>query len=255
MDPTAFAIVKNEVHRLPHVDDKIQAIVYAQGNLYAEQISELLSTMSFDDDKLKTLQNCVSKMLPASCMGVFPILRWFRSDRSRVQAVQVLAGYITDPMNFNSFNELFPYAPDREMIRRVMTNRTGPPPMAPQYGPETVGNPYPYGRPKPRLDPNDPAYQLVDKTVDAVASGISSFLAPRRSQGAVVVNTPGTVVYQTTTSTSYPGGMTVVNPGGATVVSGPGIRVVTTGAPQYHPYPQQQYYQLPPGAMPPPYKR
>ena len=65
MDPTSFAIVRGEVQRLPLKDDKVKAIAYAQGNLYAEQVAELMRAFSFDDGRLKGIQACVGKDAPS----------------------------------------------------------------------------------------------------------------------------------------------------------------------------------------------
>ena len=248
MDPSTFAIVKSEVRRLPFVDDKIQAIVYAQGNLYAEQVGDLLlNDVGYEDDKMRFLQSAASKMLPASCIGIITILRAFTSDSKKVQAVQLLSRHITDPMNFQVWNEVFPYSKERDTVRGIMTRQASiVPPAPPSPSVVVVGNPYPYGRPKPRVNPDDPVYRLVDKTVDVVASGIASAIAPRGRPG-IVVNRPG-VVYQTTTvaNVNYPN-VAVANPA-------PGIQVIQTGPPpppgsvqyvygaQPPPYPQQQYY-------------
>lgn len=250
MDPTAFAIVKSEVRRLPFVEDKIQAIVYAQGNLYAEQVGDLLLyDVNFDDDdKMRVLQAAAAKMLPASCLGITTVLRAFRSEKKKVQAVQLLSRYITDPMNFHVWNEAFPYQQERDTVRGIMTRQAsaGVPPAPPTTTVQYTGNPYPYGRPKPRVNPDDPVYRLVDKTVDVVAGGISNLIAPRPSARGVVINRPGAVVYQTTAVASYPS-VSVSNPV-------PGVQVIQTGPPpppgynQYTvvqpppPYPQQQYY-------------
>jgi len=253
MDPTAFAIVKNEVRRLPFVDDKIQAIVYAQGNLYAEQVGDLLmyDVANYDDDKMRVLQAAAPKMLPASCLGIITILRAFRSDKKKVQAVQLLSRQITDPMNFHVWNEVFPYQQERDTIRGIMTRQAsaGVPPSPPNNHVQYAGNPYPYGLPRPKVDPNDPVYRAVDKTVDIVAGGIASaanLIAPRPAARGVVISRPGAVVYQTTTVSSYPN-VSVSNPS-------PGVQVIQTGPPpppgavQYtvvntpSPYPQQQYY-------------
>ena len=67
MDPTSFGMVKGEVQRLPFKDDKVKAIAYAQGYFYAEQVGELMREFGFDDDRLRGLQACVGKMLPATC--------------------------------------------------------------------------------------------------------------------------------------------------------------------------------------------
>lgn len=242
MDPTAFATVKYEVRRLPCIEDKIQAVVYAQGNLYAEQVAELLNETSFDEDKMKLLQSACPKMLPASCIGILPILRTFRSDNKRVQAVELVSRQVTDPLNFPVLNEVFPYARERDTIRGIMTRQasTAPPPPPPTVV-HTVGNPYPYGRPTPRVDPNDPVYRMAEKTVDVVAGGIASMIAPRSRPG-VVVNRPGAVVYQTTTVASGPPGVQVIQTGPG-YQPAPGTQYVYTAQHAPPPYPQQQYYQ------------
>lgn len=253
MDPTAFAIVKSEVRRLPFVEDKIQAVVYAQGNLYAEQVGDLLvfDVNAYDDDRMRFLQAAAAKMLPASCLGIITILRAFRSDSKKVQAVQLLSRHITDPLNFQVWNEVFPYQQERDTVRGIMTRQASSvPPAAPTTTVQYAGNPYPHGRPRPRVNPDDPVYKLVDKSVDVVASGISAaanVIAPRPSHRGAVVARPGAVIYQTTAVNSYPN-VAVVNPA-------PGVQVIQTGPPpppgavRYTvvnapppPYPQQQYY-------------
>lgn len=253
MDPTSFGMVKGEVQRLPFKDDKVKAIAYAQGYFYAEQVGELMREFGFDDDRLKGLQACVGKMMPATCVGIFPILKAFSFDKNKIQALELVAVQVTDPLNFLVFNDVFPFMKDRERVRVIMQRRASMPPPQPPVGvnPAMVGNPYPYGRPKPSLDPNDPVYRAVDSAVSGVASAVDSacgalFGRPSRP-GAVIVQRP--VAYQTTT-TAYvtpPGaGVQVLHvPPGATVTT------IPPAAPGYQPYPQGTY---PMGQAPPPYQ-
>ena len=258
MDPTSFGIVKGEVQRLPLKDDKVKAIAYAQGHFYAQQVGELLRQFSFDDGRLKGLQACVGKMLPATCVGIFPILRAFSFDNNKVQALELIAVQISDPLNFQVFNEVIPVLRDRERVRVIMQRRAtmGPPQMPAPMNPAMAGNPYPYGRPKASVDPNDPLYRAVDNAMGSAVNGVFSavdsacgalFGRPSRP-GAVIVQTP--VAYKTT-STAYvvpPGsGVQVLHvPLGATVqtvtpAASPGTYPVGQAPPPYQPYPTQQW--------------
>ena len=260
MDPISFGIVKGEVQRLPLKDDKVKAIAYAQGHFYAEQVGELLREFSFDDGRLKGLQACVGKMLPATCVGIFPILRAFSFDNNKVQALELVALQLTDPLNFQVFNEVISVLKDRERVRIIMQRRAtmGPPQMPAPMNPTLAGNPYPYGRPQASMDPNDPliTYRAVDNALGSAVNGACSavnsacdalFGRPSRP-GAVIVQRP--VAYKTTT-TAYvvpPGsGMQVLNvPPGATVQTissstSPGTTyLVGQAPPPYQPYPTKQ---------------
>lgn len=252
MDPTSFGIVKGEVQRLPFKDDKVKAIAYAQGHFYAEQVGELLREFSFDDGRLKAVQACVGKMLPATCVGIFPILRAFSFDNNKVQALELIAVQITDPLNFTVFNEVIPVLKDRERVRIIMQRRAtmGPPQMPTPIPPSMAGNPYPYGRPRAAVDPNDPVIRAMDNAVSGVASAVDSacgalFGRPSRP-GAVVQRQ---VAYQTTT-TAYvapPGtGVQILHvPPGATV------QTIPPAAPGYRAPPPGTY---PAGQAPPPYQ-
>ncbi|KAJ7370144.1 protein of unknown function (DUF4476) [Desmophyllum pertusum] len=259
MDPVSFGIVKGEVQRLPFKDDKVKAIAYAQGYLYAEQVGELMREFSCDDDRLKGLQACVGKMLPASCVGIFTILKAFNLDKNKVQALELVAVQVTDPLNYIVFNDVFPFVNDRARARVIMQRRaTMAPPQAPVMNPAMAGNPYPYGRPKAAVDPNDPVYRAVDNAVTGVCSVVDSAcgaLFGRPSRPGAVIQRP--VTYQTTT-TAYvtpPGsGVQVLHvPQGATV------QTIPTVAPVYQPYPYQVVQGHLPGTYtvgqaPPPYQ-
>ena len=259
MDPTSFGIVKGEVQRLPFKDDKVKAIAYAQGHFYAEQVGELLRVFSFDDGRLKGLQACVGKMFPATCVGVFPILRAFSFDNNKVQALELMAVQITDPLNFMVFNEVITNLKDRERVRIIMQRRASmaPPQMPAPVNAAVAGNPYPYGRPKATVDPNDPAIRVMENAVSGVCSAVDSAcgaLFGRPSRPGAVVQRP--VAYQTTT-TAYvapPGaGVQILHvPPGATVQTipqappvyqahPPGTYTVGQAPPPYQPYPAQQW--------------
>lgn len=208
MDPTSFAVVRAEVSRLPFKDDKIKAIAYAQGYFYAEQVGELICYFSFDDDKLKALQSCVGKMLPATCAGMLPILKAFSFDKNKIQAFELICGMVTDPRNYVVFNDAFPFSRERQRVRDIMERRALMPPpqvhVPPGYNPNIPGNPYPYGKPNPRVDPNDPLYRAVDSGVNLAANAVSALLGPsHRSTGAVLTRPVG---YQTSVTTTYPPG-------------------------------------------------
>lgn len=252
MDPTSFGMVKGEVQRLPFKDDKVKAIAYAQGYFYAEQVGELMREFGFDDDRLKGLQACVGKMLPATCASVTSILRAFSFDKNKIQALELVVIQVTDPLNFLVFNDVFSFMKDRQRVSVIMQRRASmPPPQPPAFvNPAVAGNPYPYGRPKPSVDPNDPLYRAVDGAVSGVASVVDSacgalFGRPSRP-GAVVVQRP--VAYQTTATTyvTPPGpGVQILNvPPGATVTT------IPQAAPGYQHYPHGSY---PMGQAPPPY--
>lgn len=253
MDPTSFAIVRGEVLRLPLKDDKVKAIAYAQGNLYAEQVAELMRAFSFDDGRLKGIQACVGKMLPATCVGLIPILRTFSFDTNKVSALELLSVQVTDPLNFVVFNEVLPYVNERERARNIMQRRAtmGPPVVPPAVNPAMVGNPYPYGRPNPSVDPNDPLFRAADKAVTGAVNVMEGaahalFGRPQPRTGAVIVQRP--VAYQTTTSYVAPPGA------GVQIVRVPPGATVTT-IPPAAPYPQQAYPagSYPMGQAPPPY--
>ena len=253
MDPTSFGIVKGEVQRLPLKDDKVKAIAYAQGNFYAEQVGELMREFSFDDGRLKGLQACVGKMLPATCVGIIPILRAFSFDTNKVSALELVSAQVTDPLNFVVLNEVFPFVNERERARNIMQRRAtmGPPQPPAAVNPAMVGNPYPYGRPRPSVDPNDPLFRAADKAVTGavnIVEGACGALFGRPSQpGAVIVQRP--VAYQTTTSYVTPPGA------GVQVVHVPPGATVTT-IPPPAPYPRQAYPAgtYPMGQAPPPYQ-
>lgn len=260
MDPTSFGIVKGEVQRLPFKDDKVKAIAYAQGLFYAEQVGELLREFGFDDGRLKGLQACVGKMLPATCAGILPILRAFSFDNNKVQALELIAVQITDPLNFLVFNEAISMVKDRERAKVIMQRRAsmGPPQMPPPINQAVAGNPYPYGRPKATVDPNDPVIRAMDSAVSGVCSAVDSVsgaLFGRPGRPGAVIQRP--VAYQTTT-TAYvapPGtGVQILHvPPGATVQTipppapgyqpqgGPGFYPVGQAPPPYQPYPAQQW--------------
>lgn len=254
MDPTSFGIVKGEVQRLPYKDDKVNAIAFAQGNFYSEQVAELLRGFSFDDGRLKGLQACVGKMLPATCAGIIPILRTFSFDTNKVSALELVTGQVTDPLNFLVFNEVFPYINERNRVRNIMQRRAtmGPPQAPVAVNPALAGNPYPYGRPKPSVDPNDPLYKVADKAVTGAVNIVEGacgalFGRPQPRGGTVIVQRP--VAYQTTTSYVTPPGA------GVQVVHVPPGATVTT-IPPAAPYPRQAYPAgtYPMGQAPPPYQ-
>ena len=256
MDPISFGIVKGEVQRLPFKDDKVKAIAFAQGHFYAEQVGELLREFGFDDGRLRGLQACVGKMLPATCGGILPILRAFSFDNNKVQAIELVAVQIVDPLNFLVCNAAISNLRDRERVRIIMQRRAtmAPPQMPAPINPALAGNPYPYGRPKATVDPNDPVIRAVDSAVSGAVSGVCSAvdsacgaLFGRPSRPGAVVQRP--VAYQTTT-TAYvapPGtGVQILNvPPGATV------QTIPPAVPGYQPHPPGSY---PVGQAPPPYQ-
>jgi len=253
MDPAAFGIVKGEVQRLTFKDDKVNAISFAQGHFYAEQVAQLMKMFSFDDGRLKGLQACVGKMLPATCVAIIPILKAFSFDKNKVSALEVIAMQITDPLNFHAFNEVFPYINERDRVRNIMQKRaTMGPPQPPVINPALAGNPYPYGKLRPSVDPDDTLYKAADRAFTGavnVVEGAASMLFGRPQQRGVVVQRPATVSYQTTTSyVTPPGtGVQVVHlPPGASVAT------ITPSAP----YPRQPYVagSYPVGQMPPAYQ-
>ena len=252
MDPTSFGIVKGEVQRLPFKDDKVKAIAYAQGNFYAEQVGELMREFSFDDGRLKALQACVGKMLPATCAGLIPLLRAFNFDNNKVSALELVSVKVVDPLNFLVLNDVFPYINERERVRNIMQRRATmvPPQPPPPVNPAVAGNPYPYGRPNPTVDPSDPVFRVADKAVTGafnIVEGACGALFGRPAQRGAVVQRP--VAYQTTTYVSPPGG-------GVQVVSVPRGATVTT-IPPAAPYPQQAYRPAGPypvSQAPPPYQ-
>ncbi|XP_015756320.1 PREDICTED: proline and serine-rich protein 1-like [Acropora digitifera] len=253
MDPAAFGIVKGEVQRLTFKDDKVNAISFAQGHFYAEQVAQLMKMFSFDDGRLKGLQACVGKMLPVTCVAIIPILKAFSFDKNKVSALELIAVQITDPLNFHAFNEVFPYINERDRVRNIMQKRaTMGPPQPPVINPALAGNPYPYGKPRPSVDPDDSLYKAADRAFTGavnVVEGAASMLFGRPQQRGVVVQRPATVSYQTTTSyVTPPGtGVQVVHlPPGASVAT------ITPSAP----YPRQPYVagSYPVGQMPPPYQ-
>ena len=235
MDPTAFGIVKGEVQRLPFKDDKVKAIAYAQGCFYAEQVGELMREFNFDDDRLRGLQACVGKMLPATCVGVLPILKAFSFGKNKLQALELVAVQVIDPLNYVVFNDVFSFSKERNRACEIMQRRANM--GLPQAHPQTYvgGNPYPYGRPNPSVDPNDPLYRAVDKAVDGVCSALFG-----RPQPGLVVQRP--VAYQTTTTYVTP-------PSGVQGLQVPPGATVTTMAPPgtYLPY---AYQGVPPGSYP-----
>lgn len=251
MDPISFGIVKREVQRLPFKDDKVNAIAFAQGLFYAEQVAELMREFSYDEGRLKGLQACIGKMLPATCVGIIPLLRAFSFDTNKVSALELVAAQVTDPLNFVVFNEVFPYINERNRVGIIMQRRSimGPPQKPIMVNPGVAGNPYPYGRPKPSVDPNDPLYRAADKAVTGavnVVEGACGMLFGRPQQRGVVVQRPAVVTYQTTSYVTPPGvGQQVLHvPPGATV---------TTVTPPAS-YPQQAYpIGTYPMAQPPPY--
>ena len=254
MDPTSFGIVKGEVQRLPFKDDKVKAIAYAQGNFYSEQVGELLREFSFDDGRLKGLQACVGKMLPATCAGIIPILRAFSFDTNKVSALELVSAQVTDPLNFVVFNEVFSYINERNRVRNIMQRRAtmGPPQPPAPVNPAMLGNPYPYGRPKPSVDPNDPLFRVADQAVTGAVNVVGGacnalFGRPQPRGGAVIVQRP--VAYQTTTSYVTP-----PNAGVQFVHVPPGATVTTI--PPAATYPRQAYPMgtYPMGQAPPTYQ-
>lgn len=254
IDPTAFQIVKQEVFRHPFKDDKVRAIAYAQGCFSSEQVSELMSAFNFDDDKMKGLQACVGKMLPAMCVATVPILRQFSFSKNQISALELLAGHITDPLNYIVFNEVFSFISDRNKVREIMSRRAamGGPAQGPGvYMQASPGNPYPYGTPNYTVNPNYPMYRLVDKTANFVAGEVGALLGTRRNYGGAVLSRP-----VTTTVMAPQGAQVVIQPQpGQTIITAPAAAAYPIGA--QHPPPPG--YQYPPGYYsipqpPPPYK-
>ena len=248
IDPTAFQIVKQEVFRHPFKDDKVRAIAYAQGCFSAEQVAELMSAFNFDDDKMKGLQACVGKMLPAMCVATVPILRQFSFSKNQISTLELLAGHITDPLNYIVFDEVFSFISDRNKAREIMTRRAamGGPARGPGvYTQASPGNPYPYGTPNYAVNPNDPVYRLVDKTANFVAGEVGALLGTRRNYGGAVLSRP-----VATTVMAPPGAQVLIQPQpGQTVMTAPVTAAYPVGA---HPPPPPAAAAYPTGAQPPP---
>lgn len=259
IDPFAFQIVKQEVFRHPFKDNKVKAIAYAQGCFSSEQVAELLTAFNFDDDKLKGLQACIGKMLPAMCVATLPILRQFKFSKNQVSALELLAGHILDPMNYIVFNEVFAFINDRNKVKEIMSKRAaiGGPAQGPGvFTQPSQGNPYPYGTPNYSANPIDPVYRVVDRTAQFVAGEVGSILGRRQAYGGAVLGQPAA-----TTVISPPGAQVVFQPQpGHTVVATSGVAVSTPYSLGAQPPPPTAYgYQYPPGYSgasypPPPYK-
>ena len=135
------------------------------GPLSADQVAQLVQQFTFDDDRVKCIEMCAPQMSNITCEQAATLLRVIGSDRTKIEALEVIASHITDS-NFAALDSVFSEPIDRALAREVLMNRcssgpqTGLPPQPvvfPGAGPPPGGfpapAPYPGMTPYPTQNP------------------------------------------------------------------------------------------------------
>lgn len=184
MDSTSFENIKSAVQGRNFKDENLDALKStlscSYGYLSAEQVAQLSSEFSFDDDKEKAVEVCVPRMYSITCEQAKSILSIFSFDKSKIKVLEAIACHITDN-NLGALDEAFDFPSDRERAKEILMNRprsgmqpgfppqagvypgAGPPPggfpgMVPQPGGYPAPAPYQGQSPYPGQSPFPGAY-------------------------------------------------------------------------------------------------
>ena len=134
-------------------DEKLNAIraslSCSYGYLSADQVAQLVKEFPFDDERVKCVEICAPRMYGTTCAQAASILGVFSFDKSKTQALEIIAGQITDN-NLVALDSAFSFSSDRQRAREILMNRTssGPTPgLPPQPGVYPGSGPMPGGFP------------------------------------------------------------------------------------------------------------
>ena len=167
MDSNSFQNIKRAVDERSFKDEKLDALrstlSCSYGYLSADQVAQLVSEFSFDDDREKVVEICAPRMYSITCEQAASIMRVFSFDKSKIKVLEVIVRHITDN-NLSALDSALNFSRDRDRAREILMSRShsglqpgfpagGFPGMAPQPGGYPAPAPYPgqasYGQPGP----------------------------------------------------------------------------------------------------------
>ncbi|XP_071955369.1 uncharacterized protein [Antedon mediterranea] len=100
---------------------KQRLIVGYKGYFHASEAGKLISLVEDCTTKALCLNHIVRRLPACTCSEAVDVIKAFRTNRDRVDALQTISKRICDPSNYEDLKPAFPFKEEMETARQMMT--------------------------------------------------------------------------------------------------------------------------------------